>query len=145
MYLRKGLILTLVCGVFVLIGVTKYGAAQETDCGEIMESLKAAEKAYKEARHEQKKAFEEWDKYYKKLHSDTYAGTEEPLVDTMEKCGEGESEPGGFCTRADEDYQDISAKEQEKKKALDEAKQNAAEAGGKVEELKQQAKDGGCE
>jgi len=145
MYLRKGLILALMCAVFVLLGGTEYGAAQETDCGQIMENLKAAEKAYKEALHEQKKAFGEWDKYYKKLHSDTYAGTEEPLADTVDKCGEGESEPGGFCTRADEDYQDISAKEKEKKKAFDEAKQNAAEAGGKVEELKQQAKDGGCE
>lgn len=144
---RKGLMFTLTGALAlsaVLAGV-EYAAGQETDCKKITAQIQEAEKEYKPLKDKQKKAFDNWSKYYKQLHSDTYAGTEKPLADSAKDCDSGEGVDEEFCKGVMEEYNQISAKEQETKKEFDAAREEAAKASNKIFELKRQAKMNKCE
>ena len=125
----------------VVAGADKAGA-QGADCTALMSSLDAAEKNVKQAWGAQKKALKEWEKYYSDLHSGTYAGTEEPLADTVESCQAG---GGNYCERALDDYNKIAPKEQAAKKALDAARADTAQAHSALEKARDAVTAGNCQ
>ena len=143
----KGLIFAIIAGFWVIILSLGYDSShgQDVDCAELSTQIRESEKEYKDAHHEQVKAFRNWDKYYKQLHSDTYAGTEKPIADEAEKCESGEGPGGDYCKGTLEEYRKLTSGEQEAKAELDAAKKNAAEAYGKLDALKKQAKENNCE
>lgn len=137
----------LAVGVLALAGVAaaaanKAGAQESADCPALMSSLDAAEKGVKQAWHAQDEALKEWEKYYRELHSGTYAGTEEPLADTVEKCQAG---GGNYCERALDDYNKIAPKEEAAKKALDAAKADTAQAHAALEKARDAVTAGKCQ
>lgn len=144
---REGLMFAIVAGLTVSILYFGYESSysQEVDCSELSARIKEAEREYKDAHNEQVKAFRNWDKYYKQIHSDTYGGTEKPIADTAEECKSGEGPGGDFCKRALEEYGKLASGEQAAKAELDAAKKNAAKAYGKLDTLKKESKDNNCE
>lgn len=144
---RKGLMfaLTGVLALSAALAGIDYAVGQEVDCEKIAAQIKEAEKEYKPLLSKQKKAFKAWSKYYKQLHSDTYAGTEKPLVDSAKKCESGEETKEEFCKGTMEEYNKILVKEQETKKEFDAARGEATEASEKLYALKRQAKMNNCE
>ncbi len=144
MGMRYGFVL-LAAGALALAGavagVDKAGA-QGADCAALMSSLDAAEKGVKQAWDTQKKALKEWEKYYSDLHSGTYAGTEEPLADTVAKCQAG---GGNYCERALDDYNKIAPKEEAAKKALDAARADTASAHAALEKARDAVAAGNCQ
>lgn len=144
---RKSIIFAIIAGLSVIILSPDYDAShgQDVDCAELSAQIKEAEKEYKDAHKEQVKAFRNWDKYYKQIHSDTYAGTEKPIADEAEKCESGGDTGGDYCKGTLEDYGKLTSGEQGAKAELDAAKKNAAESYGKLDALKKQAKESNCE
>ncbi|MGD9652078.1 MAG: hypothetical protein AB7I96_10170 [Candidatus Dadabacteria bacterium] len=132
----------LVLGAFMLAGAGA-GAQGGADCEALMSSLDAAEKGVKEAWKAQSKALKEWEKYYEELHANTYAGTEEPLADTVAKCQAGGG--GSFCERALEDYGKVAPKEEAAKKAADEARANTHKAQADLEKARGAVTAGNCQ
>ncbi|MEQ9619000.1 MAG: hypothetical protein RIG61_07470 [Deltaproteobacteria bacterium] len=144
---RKGLRLAIIAGLSIIVLSGGYDSShgQDVDCTELSVEIKEAEKGYKDAHDEQVKAFRNWDKYYKQLHSDTYAGSEKPIADTAEECESGEDHGGDYCKGTLEEYEKLTSGEQEAKAELDVAKKNAAETYAKLDALKKQAKENNCE
>ncbi len=144
MKMRYGFVL-LAAGALALAGfatgIDKAGA-QGADCAALASSLDAAEKNVKQAWHAQNNALKEWEKYYRALHSGTYAGTEEPLADTVESCQAG---GGNYCERALEDYNKIAPKEEAAKKELDAARANTAQAHAGLEKARDAVVAGNCQ
>lgn len=132
----------LVLGAFMLAGA-RAGAQDGADCEALMSSLDAAEKGVKEAWKAQSKALKEWEKYYEELHANTYAGTEEPLAETVAKCQAGGG--GSFCERALEDYGKVAPKEEAAKKAVDEARANTHKAQSDLEKARDAVTAGNCQ
>jgi hypothetical protein len=132
----------LVLGAFTLAG-DRAGAQESTDCEALLSALDSAEKEVKQAWDAQKKALKEWGKYYKDLHANTYAGTEEPLAATVEKCQAGGG--GSFCERALDDYNKIAPKEEAAKKALDEARASTHSAQAALEKARDAVTAGNCQ
>ncbi|HML96697.1 MAG TPA: hypothetical protein PKC29_14840 [Thermodesulfobacteriota bacterium] len=131
-------------GAFTLAGVvagTGRAGARGADCEALMTALGEAEKGVKEAWKAQSKALKEWEKYYEELHANTYAGTEEPLADTVAKCQAG---GGDFCERALDDYNKIAPKEEAAKKALDGARANTHQAQAALEKARDAVTAGNC-
>lgn len=144
MGMRYGFVL-LAAGAFALAGVVAgvdKAGAQSADCAALLTSLDAAEKGVKEAWNAQKKALKEWEKYYSDIHAGTYAGTEEPLADTVAKCQAG---GGDYCERALDDYNKIAPKEEAAKKALDAARADTASAHAALEKARDAVAAGDCQ
>ena len=137
----------LIAGIFVLAGVVagadRTGAQENADCEALLSALDSAEKEVKQAWDAQKKALKEWGKYYEELHANTYAGTEEPLAATVEKCQAGGG--GSFCERALDDYNKVAPKVEAAKKALDEARANTHSAQASLEKAREAVTAGNCQ
>ncbi|MEE8043899.1 MAG: hypothetical protein V3T32_02075 [Thermodesulfobacteriota bacterium] len=121
-----------------------YAIGQDADCVAIMSQLKEAQSQSKDYRHEAKKAFENWDKYYKELHSYTYEATDQPLAVSAKKCEAGEGLGKAFCKGALDKYNEISAKEGPAKAELMSARAKASEARQNYNLLVKQADMEGC-
>ena len=95
-------------------------------CDKILAEVKAA-KAVHDADYKAKgKAFYNWRKYNRQLHSMSYEGTDKPIVDSVKTCEE-EDKPGkDYCKRVMKVYNEIEPKEKAAKEQLDaaEAKSN---------------------
>lgn len=131
----------LVLGAFTLAG-GRAGAQGGADCPALLAALGDAEKGVKEAWKAQNEAVKEWEKYYSDLHAGTYAGTEEPLADTVAKCQAG---GGDFCERALDDYNKVAPKEEAAKKALDGARANTHTAQAALEKAREAVTAGNCQ
>ena len=135
----------LLLGFFVVPAILASNAVgQDADCVAIMSQLKEAQSQSKDYRHEAKKAFENWDKYYKELHSYTYEATDQPLAVSAKKCEQGEGLGKAFCKGALDKYNEISAKEGPAKAELMSAKAKASEARQNYNLLVRQADTEGC-
>ncbi len=135
----------LLLGFFVVPAILASNAVgQDADCVAIMSQLKEAKSEYKDYRHEAKKAFENWDKYYKELHSYTYEATDQPLAVSAKKCETGEGLGKAFCKGALDKYNEISAKEGPAKVELQGARAKASEARQNLNLLVKQADMEGC-
>lgn len=135
----------LLLGFFVVPAILASNAVgQDVDCEQIMSQLKEAKSEYKDYRHEAKKAFENWDKYYKELHSYTYEATDQPLAVSAKKCETGEGLGKAFCKGALDKYNEISAKEGPAKVELQGARAKASEARQNLNLLVKQADMKGC-
>jgi len=121
-----------------------YAIGQDADCEQVMSQLKEAKSQYKDYKHEAKKAFENWDKYYKELHSYTYEATDQPLAVSAMKCEQGEGLGKAFCKGAVQKYGEISAKEGPAKAELMSARAKAFEARQNYNLLVSQADTEGC-
>ena len=135
----------LLLGFFVVPAILASNAVgQDADCVAIMSQLKEAQSQSKDYRHEAKKAFENWDKYYKELHSYTYEATDQPLAVSAKKCEAGEGLGKAFCKGALDKYNEISAKEGPAKAELMSARAKASEARQNYNLLVKQADMEGC-
>lgn len=134
-----------VLGLLVIPTIfASYAIGQDADCEQVMSQLKEAKSEYKDYRHEAKKAFENWDKYYKELHSYTYEATDQPLAVSAMKCEQGEGLGKAFCKGALDKYNEISAKEGPAKAELQGARAKASEARQNYNLLVRQADMEGC-
>jgi len=135
----------LLLGFFVVPAILASNAVgQDADCVAIMSQLKEAQSQSKDYRHEAKKAFENWDEYYKELHSYTYEATDQPLAVSAKKCEAGEGLGKAFCKGALDKYNEISAKEGPAKAELMSARAKASEARQNYNLLVSQADTEGC-
>ncbi len=135
----------LLLGFFVVPAILASNAVgQDADCVAIMSQLKEAQSQSKDYRHEAKKAFENWDKYYKELQSYTYEATDQPLAVSAKKCEAGEGLGKAFCKGALDKYNEISAKEGPAKAELMSARAKASEARQNYNLLVKQADMEGC-
>lgn len=135
----------LLLGFFVVPAILASNAVgQDADCVAIMSQLKEAQSQSKDYRHEAKKAFENWDEYYKELHSYTYEATDQPLAVSAKKCEAGEGLGKAFCKGALDKYNEISAKEGPAKAELMSARAKASEARQNYNLLVKQADMEGC-
>lgn len=142
------IMLTVLAGVFTFMAgsaVCGYSYAQEMSCSEILANKQDLREQYKTEKHNERKAFNNWDKYYKELHSIEYGGTERPLADTAKACREGEGPNEHFCKDALKRYDELAGKEAEAKKELDATKENAEQLGDNMRAFSQKAKEKGCE
>lgn len=145
--MRYFAMLFILAGVFTLSGVlaqAEQAQTEEMSCEEIMAQKDELRKEYKSGKHDERKAFKKWDKYYKELHSMTYAGTEMPLSDTVKSCNKGEGPDELFCKDAEKRYNEISSKEAEAKQELDAQKEDAEKKGDEMRALGAKAKSQGC-
>jgi len=134
-----------VLGLLVIPTIfASYAIGQDVDCEQVMSQLKEAQSQSKDYRHEAKKAFENWDKYYKELHSYTYEATDQPLAVSAKKCEAGEGLGKDFCKGAVQKYGEISAKEGPAKAELMSARAKASEARQNYNLLVKQADMEGC-
>lgn len=117
----------------------------DMSCEEIVSRQNDLKEQYRSQRKSKKKAFENWDKYYKELHSIEYGGTERPLADTANQCREGAGPDELFCKEALKRYDELSGKEAEAKLELDQAMHNAENTGQEMEALNAKAEESGCE
>ncbi len=132
-------------GVFVIPAMLASSAiGQDVYCETAMSQLKEASSQYKNSRREERKAFQNWDQYYKELHSFTYEATDQPLAVSAEKCKQGDGLGKAFCKGAIQKYDEISAKEAAAKVELDAAKAKTAEARHSYNYLVNQADEQGC-
>lgn len=137
---------TLILLMFTLT-MTVYAQDSEegaSSCSEIMAQKEEIKKEYKSAKHNESKAFKNWDKYYKQLHSIEYGGTERPLADTAKACESGEGPNELFCKEALKRFGELSGKESQAKNELDAAKAKAAEKGEEEGEISAKAEAQGC-
>lgn len=98
----------------------------KADCEPIEAKLKEA-KAQHDADHKAKgKAYYNWKKYYKQLHSESYLNTDSPIIDSVKKCETDENPGKDFCKGVMKKYNEISPKEKSAKEELTaaEAKSN---------------------
>ncbi len=134
-----------VLGLLVIPTIfASYANGQDADCEQVMSKLKEAKSQYKDCKHEAKKAFENWDKYYKELHSYTYEATDQPLAVSAKKCEAGDYLGKDFCKGAVQKYGEISAKEGPAKVELQGARAKASEARQNYNLLVRQADMEGC-
>jgi len=146
--MKYGLMLSVLTGIFVLAAgslVSEYSHAEEMSCSEILANKQDLREQYKTEKHNERKAFNNWDKYYKELHSIEYGGTERPLADTAKACQEGDGPNEHFCKDALKRYDELAGKEAQAKKELDATKENANQLGENMRALSQKAKVNGCE
>ena len=135
----------LLLGFFVVPAILASNAVgQDVDCEQVMSQLKEAQSQSKDYRHEAKKAFENWNKYYKELHSYTYEATDQPLAVSAKKCETGDYLGKDFCKGALDKYNEISAKEGPAKAELMSARAKASEARQNYNLLVSQADTEGC-
>ena len=135
----------LLLGFFIVPAILASNAiGQDVDCEQVMSQLEEAKSQYKADYKEQKKAFENWDKYYKELHSYTYEATDQPLAVSAKKCEAGEGLGKAFCKGALDKYNEISAKEGPAKAELMSARAKASEARQNYNLLVKQADMEGC-
>jgi hypothetical protein len=114
------------------------------ECEEIQAQLKEA-KAVHDADYRAKgKAFNNWRKYDKELHSMSYEATDEPLADSAEKCEKGNYLGKDFCKGALEEFNKISAKEKPAKEQLDAAAAKSKESKTKYNILLREAYEMNC-
>ena len=93
----------------------------KAECEQIMAKVKEAQAQHKADHKAKGKAFFNWKKYYDELHSMTYEATDEPLMNSVEKC-QAEDEPTKpFCKGVMKKYDEISPKEKAAKEKLDKA------------------------
>ena len=137
--------------LFVLMGVfiipamlAASAAAQDIDCEAVMSQLPEVKAQYKRSKSEEKKAFENWDKYYQELHSFTYEATDQPLAVSAEKCKTGDYLGKDFCKGAIQKFDEISAKEAPAKVELDAAKAKTAEAMQNYNDVRSQSRQQEC-
>lgn len=99
--------------------------AAKPECDEILAKVKDA-KAVHHADYKAKgKAFFNWRKYNRELHSMSYLNTDKPLADSVQKCQE-EDKPGkDFCKGVMKEYDKISPKEKAAKEKLDAAEEKS--------------------
>ncbi len=134
-----------VLGLLVIPTIfASYAIGQDADCEQVMSQLKEVQSQYKDYEHEAKKAFENWDKYYKELHSYTYEATDQPLAVSAKKCEAGDYLGKDFCKGAVQKYGEISAKEGPAKVELQGARAKAPEARQNYNLLVRQADTEGC-
>jgi len=145
--MKYGFLLSVLAGIFSLTAgavVSEYSHAEEMSCSEIKAEKQDLKEQYKSGKHNERKAFDNWDKYYKELHSIEYGGTESPLADTAKACRDGDGPNELFCKEALKRYDELSEKEGNAKKELDASKVDADEMGDKMRALGQKARDSGC-
>lgn len=120
------------------------GESSSMSCEQITSRQNELNEQYKSQRKHKKKAFENWDKYYKQLHSIEYGGTERPLADTAKQCKEGGGPDELFCKEALKRFDEISGKEAQAKQELDSAEQDLAETGSELDKLNGLSENKGC-
>ena len=134
-----------------MLALTAYGVlsqdsgAEEVSCEEILSEKQDLKEQNTALRHNDKKAFNTWDKYYKELHSIEYGGTERPLADSAKACREGDGPGGLFCKEALKRYDELAEKEGQAKKERDATKEKADQLGANMRALSQKAQESGCE
>ncbi|TFG77158.1 MAG: hypothetical protein E4H21_04235 [Thermodesulfobacteriales bacterium] len=101
---------------------------ETSDCDEILAQLEEAKSKYNTDYRAKGKAFNNWRKYNKELHSMSYEATDEPLADSAEKCEKGDYLGKDFCKGALEEFNKISAKEKPAKEELDAAEAKSKES-----------------
>lgn len=144
--MKYKVIILVLTGMFTAIALSAFydhSLADEMSCTKIKSKYKEDKEAYKRAKHEEKKAFDKWDKYFKELHSYEYEGTGRPLADNAKACREGEHGEI-FCKGTLHRYDDLAGKEAEAKKELDTIKQNADQMGVNLSELRKTMIMNGC-
>lgn len=132
------------CSFFVTSAYSQDSEDQEMSCDEIMAQEDVLKKDYKSAKHAESKAFKNWDKYYKQLHSIEYGGTERPLADTAKACESGEGPDELFCKEALKRFGELSSKESKAKKELDAAKAQAGQKGEEARVISAKAEAQAC-
>jgi len=145
--MKYGLLLLVAAGMFALAadrGLSQDTSAEETGCEEILSEKQDLKEQYTAQKHNEKKAFSNWDKYYKELHSIEYGGTERPLAETAKACREGDGPDKPFCKEALKRYDELAEKEGQAKKELDATKENAGQLGASMRALSQKAQEKGC-
>ncbi len=118
--------------------------ASEVNCDEIIANLNELKSEYDAAFKEQKKAFENWQKYFKELHSYSYLDTDKPLIDSYKECEGGGGSGKDFCKGVFKNFDEITAKEDPAHEAYDSAEHKANEARNKYNSAVQTASDQGC-
>ena len=114
------------------------------DCEEILAQLKEAKAVHNADYKEKGKAFNNWRKYNKELHSMSYEATDEPLADSAEKCEKGDYLGKDFCKGVLEEYNKILAKEKPAKAELDAAAAKSKESKTKYNILLREAYEMNC-
>ncbi len=145
--MKNSVVCLILTGMFTLIigsVISDHSQAEEMSCAEIRAGIAEVRKEYKRAKHKEKKAFDNWDKYYKELHSYEYGGTDRPLAYSAKACREGEGIDERFCKGALDRYDELSGKEAAAKKELDTIKENADQMGGNLAGLRKKADMKGC-
>ena len=137
--------LFLVLGLFVVPAMLASSAiGQDDGCEAIMSQLREAKSQFRVDYKAQKKAFYNWNQYYKELHSMTYEATDEPLAESAKKCQEGDYLGKDFCKGALDKYNEISAKEAPAKAELDAAEAKANESKQNYNDLVSKAYEQSC-
>ena len=119
-------------------------AHADNNCDAVQAQLEAAKSQYKADFKEQKKAFENWSKYNKELHSYSYGLTDEPLADSYINCKSGEMDNKDFCKGVMEKYDEITSKEAPSKAEYDAAEDKADASRQAYNDLVSEASDIGC-
>jgi hypothetical protein len=114
------------------------------DCKEIQAQLKEAKAVHNADYKAKGKAFNNWRKYNKELHSMSYEATDEPLANSAQKCEKGDYLEKDFCKGVLKEYNKISAKEKPAKAELDAAAAKSKESKTKYNILLRQSYDMNC-
>jgi hypothetical protein len=114
------------------------------DCKEILAQLEEAKSKHRTDYRAKGKAFNNWRKYNKELHSMSYEATDEPLANSAQKCEKEDYLEKDFCKGVLKEYNKISAKEKPAKAELDAAAAKSKESKTKYNILLREAYDMNC-
>ena len=114
------------------------------ECQKAIAEMKEAQAQHKTDYDAKGKAFFTWRKYFNELHSDSYLNTDEPLINSVEKCESGDGPGKDFCKGVSKKYAEISPKEKAAKEALDKAKEKSLESRKNYNAKLRQAADLNC-
>jgi len=114
------------------------------DCKEILAQLEEAKSKHHTDYKAKGRAYNNWRKYNKELHSMSYEATGEPLADSAEKCEKEDYLGKDFCKGVLEEYHKILAKEKPAKAELDAAAAKSKESKISYNILLRQSYDMNC-
>lgn len=103
-------------------------ADDKAPCEPIKAKLKEAKDQHNADHKAKGKAYYNWKKYYKQLHSESYLNTDSPIIDSVKGCEEEDKGGKDFCKGVMKKYNEIAPKEKAAKEQLDAAEEKSSES-----------------
>ena len=114
------------------------------DCERILAEMKEAQAEHNADYRAKGVALIGWKKSYDQIYSDIYLDTDEPLIESVNKCKGDESTSEDFCSAVEAKYNEITPKERAAKEALTKAEEKSLESRKKYNLKLKEAADKKC-
>ncbi|MEM7008827.1 MAG: hypothetical protein AAF462_06795 [Thermodesulfobacteriota bacterium] len=142
--LLYGTLIVLLFTPLVIAESSKDADKQSEECQQVLTELKQAQDQHNADYKKLGKAIMNWKNYYDQLHAQSYLNTDQPLMDSVEKCQSGDGLGEDFCKGAMKQYNEISPKEETAKAELESAKEISRESNKKYNTKLREAADKNC-